>query len=194
MTRGFNVSLQIATLQLPAACKLYSLHMEAIFLKFSADKLEQLAGRIEVCLQKLDENQVWMRGNENQNAIGNLVLHLCGNMRQWIIAKIGGGPDDRARDAEFAARGGMTIPQLTAHLRATVSQAVSILRALSPERLAERVQVQAYDVTVLEAIYHVVEHFSQHTGQILFAAKLHTGEDLGFYKHLNKPQHSQETP
>lgn len=163
--------------------------MEAAFLKFSADKLEQLAGRIEVCLQKLDEDQVWMRGNENQNAIGNLVLHLCGNMRQWIVAKIGGEPDDRVRDSEFAARGGMAIPQLSLHLRATVSQAVAILRELPHHRLAERVRVQANEVTVLEAIYHVVEHFAQHTGQILFAAKLHTGEDLGFYKHLNKPSH-----
>ena len=168
--------------------------MEATFLKFSAGKLEQLAGRIEVCLQKLDEDQVWMRGNENQNAIGNLVLHICGNMRQWIVATIGGETDDRARDAEFAARGGMSIPQLAAHLRANVSQAVAILRALPPNRLADRVRVQAYEVTVLEAIYHVVEHFAQHTGQILFAAKLHTGEDLGFYKHLNKPTHSEKTP
>ena len=168
--------------------------MEATFLKFSADKLEQLAGRIEVCLERLDEDQVWMRGNENQNAIGNLVLHLCGNMRQWIITSIGGGPDDRTRDAEFAARGGMTIPQLTARLRAGVSQTVAILRSLPPGRLAEQVRVQSYEVTVLEAIYHVVEHFAQHTGQILFAAKLHTGEELGFYKHLNKPQHGEKTP
>lgn len=174
--------------------ELYSLHMEAIFLKFSADKLEQLAGRIEVCLQKLDADQVWMRGSENQNAIGNLVMHVCGNVRQWIIAKIGGENDDRTRDAEFAARDGMTVPQLTAHLRATVLQAVSILRALPSEGLAGRVRVQAYEVTVLEAIYHVVEHFAQHTGQILFAAKLHTGEDLGFYKHLDKPQHSEKMP
>ena len=166
--------------------------MEATFLKFSADKLEQLGSRIEVCLQKLDEDQVWMRGNENQNAIGNLVLHLCGNMRQWIIAKIGGASDERARDAEFASRGGMTIPQLIAHLRANVAQAAAILRALPPKRLADRVRVQAYEVTVLEAIYHVVEHFAQHAGQIMFASKLHTGEDLGFYKHLNKPQHSEK--
>ena len=168
--------------------------MEATFLKFSADKLEQLAGRIEVCLQKLDGDQVWMRGNENQNAIGNLVLHLCGNIRQWIVAKIGGESDDRARDSEFAARGGMTIPQLTAHLRSNVSQTVTILRALPPHRLTETVRVQAYEVTVLEAIYHVVEHFAQHTGQILFAAKLHTGDDLGFYKHLDKQSHVEKTP
>lgn len=182
------------TFVFPIPYRLYSPSMEATFLKFSADKLDQLAARIQVCLQKLDEDQIWMRGSENQNAIGNLVLHLCGNMRQWIIAKIGGQTDERSRDAEFAARGGMTIPELAAHLRANVSQAVEILRTLPPHRLAERVRVQAYEVTVLEAIYHVVEHFAQHTGQILFAAKLHTGEDLGFYKHLNKPSHGEKTP
>ena len=168
--------------------------MEATFLKFSADKLDQFAGRIEVCLAKLNEDQVWMRGNDNQNAIGNLVLHVCGNMRQWIIAKIGGTPDLRTRDAEFAARGGMTVPELAVHLRSSVDEAVAILRAMPPQRLSERMTAQNYDVSMLEAIYHVVEHFSMHTGQIMFATKLHTGEDLGFYKHLNKPTHGEKTP
>ncbi len=168
--------------------------MEATFLKFSADKLDQFAGRIEVCLDKLNEDQVWMRGNENQNAIGNLVLHLCGNMRQWITAKIGGIPDERARDAEFAARGGMTVPELAAHMRREVDQAVAVVRTLPPPRLAERITVQNFDVSVLESIYHVVEHFAMHTGQIMFATKLHTGEDLGFYKHLNKPGHEDKLP
>ena len=173
---------------------LYSRHMDATFLKFSADKLEQFSGRIETCLGKLNEEQVWMRGNENQNAIGNLVLHVCGNMRQWIIAKIGGTPDARTRDAEFAARGGMTVPELAEHLRSSVAEAVAVLRTLPLERLAERFHVQTYDVSAMEAIYHVVEHFSMHTGQILFATKLHTGEDLGFYKHLNKPSGGEKTP
>ena len=61
-------------------------------------------------------------------------------------------------------------------------------------RLAERVTIQKYDVTVLEAIFHVVEHFSHHTGQILFATKMLTGEDLGYYKHLRAAAHGEPTP
>jgi hypothetical protein len=54
--------------------------------------------------------------------------------------------------------------------------------------------VQGYDKSILEAIYHVVEHFSLHTGQIIYATKLLRKEDLGFYKHLNHTTHSEKTP
>jgi uncharacterized damage-inducible protein DinB len=151
------------------------------FLDFSARKLRQLGARIEDCLDRLTEDQIWMRGAESQNAVGNLVLHLNGNVRQWIISAVGGETDTRRRDAEFAARGGLAAGELKARLRDTVAQACSVLEALTPARLTERVVIQDYDGTVLEAIYHVVEHFSGHTGQIIFATKLFTGQDLEYY-------------
>ncbi len=156
--------------------------MNRLFLDFSADKLNQLSGRIAVCLEKLNYEQVWARGTENENAIGNLVLHLCGNVRQWIGTGVKGQPDVRRRDAEFAARGGLQPAELRLRLEEAVGEAVAVLRELPPDRLTEKVTIQAYEVTVLEAIYHVVEHFAQHTGQILFASKLLTSEDLGFYR------------
>jgi uncharacterized damage-inducible protein DinB len=169
--------------------------LAAAFLDFSARKLRQLASRIETCLGGLNEEQVWARGGENQNAIGNLALHLCGNVRQWIVAGVGGLPDVRERDAEFAARGGIGIPELSRRLRTTVADAAAVLESVTPERLAERVTIQGYDVSVLEAIYSVVEHFSMHTGQIVFAAKALTGADLGFYRHLRgSPAHREKTP
>jgi uncharacterized damage-inducible protein DinB len=168
---------------------------ERIFIDYSIRKLEQLAGRIETCLAQLNEEQIWARGGEHENAVGNLALHLCGNVRQWIVSGIGGAPDTRQRDAEFAARGGHALPALQQRLRATVEEAAAVLRSLPPARLTEQVTIQNYDVPVLEAIYHVVEHFSMHTGQILFATKTLTGADLGFYKHLARAAaHGEKTP
>jgi uncharacterized damage-inducible protein DinB len=162
-------------------------------LEFSANKLEQMASRIETCLGKLTDEQVWARGHENENAVGNLVLHLCGNVRQWILSGVGGRPDNRNRDTEFDARGGVRIEELIERLDTTVAEAAEVIRAVALERLAERLVIQNYPVTVLEAILHVVEHFSGHTGQIIFATKMLTGADLGFYRHLRTTAAHGET-
>ena len=159
-----------------------SLHR--LFLDCSVRRLELSFSHLEACLDKLTEEQVWARGTENENAIGNLVLHLSGNVRQWIVSGVGGAPDTRQRDGEFSARGGSSIPELKERLRGIVTEAAAVIAAVTPERLAERVVIQKYEVSVLEAIYHVVEHFSLHTGQIIFATKLLTGSDMGFYPHL----------
>ena len=158
-------------------------------------RLELSLSHIEACLGKLTEEQVWARGSENENAIGNLVLHLSGNVRQWIVAGVGGAPDTRERDGEFSARGGSSIPELKERLRGIVAEAAAVIGAVAPERLAERVTIQRYELSVLEAVYHVVEHFSLHTGQIIFATKLLTGSDLGFYAHLrSSAAHGEKTP
>ncbi len=162
--------------------------IETNFLNYAAETLAQLRGRIETCLSKLTPEQIWMRGTENQNAVGNLVLHLNGNVRQWILTGIGGEPDHRLRDEEFAARGGMEPQALGRLLKDAVDRAAALIVALPPSRLAERNTIQGHDVTLLEAIFHVVEHFSGHTGQIIFITKMMTGEDLGFYSYLSKPQ------
>ena len=162
--------------------------IETDFLNCSAEKLTQLCGRIETCIGKLTPEQIWLRGAENQNAIGNLVLHLNGNVREWILSGVGGAPNPRIRDEEFSARGGMEPAALVSLLREAVNRAVAIIRSLPPSRLAESTTIQGYDVTVLKAIFHVVEHFSGHTAQIIFITKMVTGEDLGFYSYLSKPQ------
>jgi uncharacterized damage-inducible protein DinB len=168
---------------------------ESILLTFSADKLEQLSSRIETCTAKLTPEQIWTRNAENENAIGNLMLHLAGNVRQWILHGVAGQPDIRLRDQEFDARGGVDPAELNRRLQSTVKEAAAVIRTLPPDRLCERRAIQKYDVTVLEAILHVVEHFSGHTGQIIFATKFLTGEDLGFYAYLRTPEpHDRETP
>jgi uncharacterized damage-inducible protein DinB len=168
--------------------------LDRIFLDCSVRRLNQLASRIDDCLGRLGDGQVWFRGGENQNAVGNLVLHLAGNVRQWIVSGVGGAPDVRDRDAEFAAAGGASVAELRERLGTTVHEAGAVVANVSPARLTERVRIQGYEITVLEAVYHVVEHFAHHTGQIIFATKAATGDDLGYYAHLSKPAHGQKTP
>lgn len=173
---------------------------EHLFLEFSAKKLRQLLSRIHVCLEKLDDERLWLRAGDHSNAVGNLCLHLAGNVRQWIQHGVGGQPDDRQRDAEFAARGQVSREGLWQRLNATVQEACAILEAVPDGELTRVIRPQNYDVTMLEGIYHVVEHFAQHTGQILYATKALTGVDLGFYRHLSgtaappPPPAGQETP
>jgi uncharacterized damage-inducible protein DinB len=157
---------------------------EEIFIKFSADKLEQLHGRIQDCVARLTPEQIWTRNSENENAVGNLVLHLSGNVRQWIGSGVAGQPDNRQRDTEFDARGGMAPVELAELLKTRVAGAAAIIREVPAVRLTERITPQGHDVTVLEAIAHVVEHFSQHTGQVILLTKILTGEDLAYYQHL----------
>jgi len=164
--------------------------VEGAFLDFSVKKLRQLGSRIEACLEKLDDDQIWLRGSENANAVGNLCLHLAGNMRQWIMHGVGGVPDVRTRDREFAARGGMTKQELRERLFSTLDEAVAVIE--SQKNLLRTVRPQTYEVTVLDAIYHVVEHFAQHAAQIIYATKAFTGEDLGFYRHLTQPTASKD--
>ena len=168
--------------------------LDRTFLDASVRRLRLHLSRIESCIDKLSYEQIWYRGSDSSNAVGNLVLHLCGNLGQWIGSGVAGRPDTRTRDAEFAARGEVQPAELMQRLRAVVDDVAAIIEPLSPERLAARITVQNDDVTVLEAIYHVVEHFALHTGQIIFATKALTGEDLGFYRHLSQPRHTERTP
>ncbi|HVO99244.1 MAG TPA: DUF1572 family protein [Bryobacteraceae bacterium] len=151
-----------------------------LFLAHSINKLTQFTAYIEVCLVQLDSAQVWRRAGDSQNSIGNLILHLAGNVRQWICASIGGQPDVRQRDNEFA-ESRMETPQLIAHLNAAVRDALEILENLPPGRLTDVVVTQDGDRSVLEVIYQVVGHFQQHGGQIIYATKLLTGSDLKLY-------------
>jgi uncharacterized damage-inducible protein DinB len=158
----------------------------AVFINASRKALATWLERIQKCVDELTLEQIWWRGQENSNAIGNLMLHLSGNVRQWIASGVGGAPDTRNRNAEFAQRDAVPAAELLQRLRAAVADADQVLASLTAENLLERRQIQKYDVTVLEAIHHVTEHFALHTGQIIYATKLLTGQDLGFYRHLQQ--------
>ena len=138
--------------------------------------------KIERCLEELTDEQIWWRPNEQSNSIGNLILHLCGNSRQWIISGLGNNPDTRIRDQEFARREVIARDELLINLRDTVAEVHVVLKGLNPQVLLEHRTIQGKNVDVLEAVFHVTEHFSMHTGQIILLTKLLTSSDLRFYE------------
>jgi uncharacterized damage-inducible protein DinB len=134
------------------------------------------------CVERLSDEDLWWRPNEVSNSVGNLVLHLCGNVRQWIVSSVGGVEFKRDRDAEFAARGPVPKSELIANLKQALVEVDNVLANLKSDQLLERVKIQTYDVSTLQAVYHVVEHFGYHLGQILYIYKLRAGVDPEFYK------------
>ena len=138
--------------------------------------------RIVECLQQLSEEEIWWRPNSASNSAGNLVLHLCGNARQWIISGLGGKEDTRERDREFAEQGPIPRQALTAQLRRTIRDACRVLTRLSDDSLSREYEIQGYHVTGLYAAFQVAEHLSHHAGQIIYITKLRRAQDLSFTK------------
>lgn len=143
--------------------------------------VDEYLPKIERCLERLSDEQIWWRPNEDSNSIGNLVLHLCGNARQWIVSGVGGEVDGRHRDAEFAQRAVIGRDELVKLLRETLADVTAVLERLDSDALLQSRMIQGSEVDVLEAIFHVTEHFSMHTGQIIWLTKLLTASDLRFY-------------
>lgn len=150
--------------------------------------------KIRAVVRTLPARDLWWRPNPNSNSIGNLLLHLDGNVRQWIVSGVGGKPDRRDRDAEFLAHSGAGSGALLARLGRTLTDSDRVLGRLRPEDLVAPRDIQGYKVSVLQAVYHVVEHFSGHTGQILYAAKLRLDRDLALYAHLDGPRRRRRRP
>jgi uncharacterized damage-inducible protein DinB len=142
---------------------------------------EDYLPKIERCLEQLSDEAVWWRANPESNSIGNLLLHLAGNVRQWIVSGIGGAPDSRVRQQEFDEKSIITRAELLARLKQALSEVDATLAAFDPSRVLEERRIQGYDVGVLDAVFHVVEHFSMHTGQIILLTKMLKGADLKFY-------------
>ena len=144
--------------------------------------LREYLTKIRLSVSVLDERIVWARPNEASNSIGNLMLHLAGNARQWIVSGVGRAPDIRDRQSEFDQRTPLSITTLIDRLEQTISDVDRVLGSLTPADLQTRRRIQANDVSVLEAIYHVVEHFSMHTGQIILLAKADQPDRVRFYE------------
>lgn len=136
--------------------------------------------RIIRCLEELSPEQIWWRPSSDSNSVGNLVLHLAGNVRQWIVSGLGGAPDKRRRDKEFSERGPLPRRDLIRRIRLSVSEASRVLRKLSEEDLERDYSIQKYRATGLEAAFHVAEHFSHHAGPIILLTKMLTGTELKF--------------
>ena len=157
------------------------------FLEFSREKLlAQYWPRLRSCVESLSDEQVWWRPNPSCNSIGNLVLHLNGNVTQWLIASFSHLEDRRDRPAEFSRTEGISRAELLETLAATMERASELLARLSESDLRAPYDIQGYHVTGLEAVYQVVEHFGLHYGQIAYITKMLCNQDLGFYRELNR--------
>ena len=142
--------------------------------------------RLRACVCSLTEEQLWWRPNEASNSIGNLLLHLNGNVGQWIVAAFEGKDDNRNRPSEFSERGPMPVAGLLARLSSTLEEAGATLARLEESDLLAPYEIQGYTVTGLYAIFHCVEHFSEHYGQIAYITKNLQNRDLGFWSQLDE--------
>ncbi len=158
----------------------------SIFLERSRYYLAtEYPAKIRLAVSPLSCEDVWRRANEESNSAGNLIVHLAGNVRQWIVSGIGGTPGSRDRAAEFSVRRGPPVQELLDLLSAAVSDADSVLAQLDESQLSRQCTIQGRQTTVLAAIYHVVEHFSMHTGQIIMLAKSCSPGAVRFYDDAN---------
>lgn len=155
--------------------------LAALVYEFKRRVLEEGLSRIQKCLDLLTEEEVWNRPNQNTVSVGNLVLHLSGNVRQWIGSGIGDIPDERKRDSEFNTTAGVSKIVLYTEVEKTVLQALDILNKISIADLLETKEVQVYKESGLSIIIHVIEHFSYHVGQITYATKSIKDVDTKYY-------------
>jgi len=165
----------------------------SLFLDFSRNKLmTQYWPRLKSCVESLTDEQVWWRPNPSSNSIGNLMLHLNGNVRQWIVAAFSRQEDLRNRPAEFAEQGPIPRAELLEKLGSTVHEAEQVLLRLTEADLLAEYEIQGYHVHGLDAVYQVIEHFGLHYGQIAYVTKMLRDADLGFYRELNKTGRMQD--
>jgi len=149
---------------------------EACFtLRYSRDRMLHAVGQ-------LSDEQLWWRPDESMNAAGNVVLHVCGNLRQWIVVGVGrgGAGDDRDRDGEFSARGGWTVAKVSEKLRATVDEAVGVIEGVDEAALLATRHVQVAEVTGLGAVWHSVAHLEGHAQELIYVARLQLGAAYRF--------------
>ena len=135
--------------------------------------------RLDTALRALPDEDLWWAPHAGCASAGNLLLHLEGNVRQWLLSGLGGAEDRRDRPAEFAAREGATKQELLDAIQATVREACAVIETIDKTRLLERTSIQGFTTTGLAAIYHVVEHFAWHVAQIVWISKLRAGPEHG---------------
>lgn len=161
--------------------------MSDLFLRYSRKKLlGEYWPRLKQTVEPLSEETIWWRPNSTSNSIGNLLLHLNGNVGQWLVASFNGFRDERNRMVEFNERRLIGGHALLGQLETTMQQAGETLERLTPDHLTRIYQIQGYTVTGLDAVYQVVEHFGTHYGQILWIIKALTNADFGFYRELDE--------
>ncbi|MDH5397472.1 MAG: DUF1572 domain-containing protein [Cyclobacteriaceae bacterium] len=158
---------------------------EQLFIAQSVYYIKLSIPRLEKCLSRLSEDQIWHKPNENTNSIANLIMHLSGNIRQYIISALGEQPDSRIRADEFSVRGGKNKSALLNLFNNTTDEACAVITNLTSQQLNAVYLIQGFKHTGVSSIIHVTEHLSYHIGQIALLTKLITNTDLSFYGNQN---------
>jgi hypothetical protein len=161
--------------------------------KEAAQELTSALAKIKHCLGQLTDEQVWRRSHPAMNSVGNLILHLCGNLRQWIVAGLGGGMDTRNRPAEFSERGPIPKDELLRKLETTVGEARAKLERQSARALIEIRRIQSFNVTGLAAIFDSVSHFRGHAQEIIHITRSQLGDDYQFAWKPKTPEEGAPT-
>jgi uncharacterized damage-inducible protein DinB len=164
---------------------LVMLQKEQVIQQFEMRVFEESYHRIFKCLSLLSEDQLWKKPNKEIPAIGSLILHLCGNARQWILSGIGNRQDNRERDLEFEVHKNIKKTDLIFLLENLRVNLIEVLNDMPEQNLQRVYSIQGFRETGFSVIIHVIEHFSYHTGQISTLTKLYLGEDLGYYSDVN---------
>ena len=155
------------------------------FIDQSIHRLEENTPKIQKCLDELTEEEIWKRPNPSSNSVGNIILHLCGNITQYILSSLGEIEDKRERDKEFSTTGGLNKKELFDKLQSTITQAVHVIGSINVENMLRKRSVQGFELSAIGIIIHVVEHYSYHTGQIIFWTKLLKDKNLAFYTNVD---------
>src|SRR5262245_35073687 len=150
------------------------------FLLEARQTLENALSKITHCLDHLADHHMAWRPHESHNSIQNIILHLCGNVRQWIVHGVGGASDVRNRPLEFSDRRPLTKADLLAKLQDTISQADATLAQLDLAQLLKPRRIQGFDTYVLAAIWDSVSHFVGHTHQIVYITRQLAGDGYRF--------------
>ncbi|MFD2585660.1 DinB family protein [Croceitalea marina] len=151
------------------------------FIQNAIYRLDESTRMNTISLEQLSEEDIWKRPNENLNSVGNLILHLCGNMSQYIISSLGETEDTRKRDIEFDTISGFNKKELQLMLTETAEKSKRIINDASLAQLVRKRKVQGFYFSGIGVVLHAVEHYSYHTGQIAFWTKQLKNKDLGFY-------------
>jgi uncharacterized damage-inducible protein DinB len=151
-----------------------------LFVDDSAELIRQSVSKLQHCLNQLSDEQVWWRPQAGANSIGNLILHVCGNLRQWTICGLGGLPDDRDRQNEFSPNRQLTIPELNSHLRTVCDQCLEWIAGIDVPQLTAEYRIQGFQVNGLQALNHTVTHFVGHTHQVIYITRLQLGDAYQF--------------
>lgn len=148
-------------------------------------RMSESLQRIDTCINRLSEEQIWHKPNENSNSIANLVLHLSGNIHQYIVSSLGESEDIRDRDLEFNSHETYSKKELLDILNNTCRLSTQTIKNVDEDALLRFRMVQGFELSGIGIITHVVEHFSYHVGQIALISKIHLNKDLGFYADLD---------